>query len=350
MSTAIKAYSNRNARLGDIMSFTNLKETAEKIDEFKTKFEEATTFNKSDVEIFSAGVWNGDEYTEKDLDEIVESFQEIGGIIKPYLKLGHNKEQKLLQKDGMPSAGWITNLKRKGDKLLADFKSIPKKIKELIDKDAYGRFSSEIYWNLKIDDKKYKKVLKAVALLGADTPAVRNLDDFINLYIEDREFEELKEYHDMENNMPDGKFLEELQGQVREYSEKIKEYEKNEISYTQNIADLETQVKELTEKIETKELEKKEFEIKSYIDIKISEGKVLPAQVEKFTELAKKDFDSVKEIIESLPKQVDLSQEKSEVVETAEKDFDKEVQNYVDEHKVTYAEAYNAVYKNGGDE
>ena len=190
-----------------------------------TEFQLSETYDVNDVEIFSSGEWNKDVYTDKDLDDMVIAFNELRNDIKPYIKLGHDDKQKLIQKDGLPSAGWITNLKRVGTKLVADFKGIPKKIKELIEKKAYGRFSSEIYWDLYIGDKKYRRVLKAVALLGADTPAVQNLDDFINLYNENKlNYGNLKNYHIKENDMEE-KIYNDLQSKVKEYELKIQDQE-----------------------------------------------------------------------------------------------------------------------------
>lgn len=137
------------------------------------------------TEIFSAGIWNGDEYTVADLDEIARGFAETQNAIKPYLKLGHSKQQKILQNDGLPAAGWIDNVRRVGNKLVADFKHIPKKLHDIIAKGGYRRVSSEIFLNFSINGKTYPKILKAVALLGADTPAVRNLDDILALYDEE---------------------------------------------------------------------------------------------------------------------------------------------------------------------
>jgi len=133
------------------------------------------------VEIFAAGKWNGDEYTEADLDEMVRAFNEDSQR-KPPLKLGHDKGQKLLQKDGFPAAGWITNLYRQGSKLMADFSEIPAKIYDLIAKKAYRKVSSEVFWNIDVNGKQYKRKLAAVALLGGDMPAVNCLDDVLALY------------------------------------------------------------------------------------------------------------------------------------------------------------------------
>jgi len=134
------------------------------------------------VEIFSVGTWNGDTYTLDDLKELVDSFESTKSKLPPYLKLGHNEGQELVQADGMPAIGWIKNLYILGEKLVADFSDIPKKIYELISSKAYRKVSAEIYFNLEIAGTKFNKLLSAVALLGADTPAVMNLNDIIAYY------------------------------------------------------------------------------------------------------------------------------------------------------------------------
>lgn len=134
------------------------------------------------VEIFSVGTWNGDEYTQDDLNGMVAAFNENKDTLPPYLKLGHDDDQKLLQKDGYPAAGWIERLYMRGDKLVADFCDIPKKIFQAISNKAYRKVSAEIYWKLKVKDKVYPKFLGAVSLLGADMPAVTNLADILSQY------------------------------------------------------------------------------------------------------------------------------------------------------------------------
>src|SRR5574343_500679 len=95
------------------------------------------TFDLGGVEIFRTGKWNGDTYTEADFDSMVEAFGKIGDKIKPYMKLGHAKSQKLLQSDGLPAAGWIRKLWRDGERLMADIGGVPRKIRDLIDAKAY---------------------------------------------------------------------------------------------------------------------------------------------------------------------------------------------------------------------
>ena len=312
------------------------------------------------VEIFKTGKWNGDKYTEKDLDEMEKSFKEIGQEIKPYLKLGHNKSQKLLASDGMPAAGWVANVRREGQSLVADFKNMPKKIYELIKKGAYGRMSSEIYWNLKHAGKDYKRVLKAVALLGADTPAVSSLDDFINLYTENNiECEIIKNYHELKDiNMDELKIYQEkmdsLESQLKEYSEIKAEND-----------DLKSQVKEYSDKIgimeaekAKMELEKKKADVKHFIEAKVKEGKILPSQVAMYTQLAMEEktysidekemsaLEMVESIVDQYEAQVDFSEGSrvgDDAIKDDEKALEKKIKAYADENNVSYEEAYIVV-------
>lgn len=135
-----------------------------------------------DVEIFSAGKWNGDDIPISDLDEMVTAFNETQEHFKPFLKLGHNKEQKLLKNDGLPAAGYVKNVRRVGVKLFGDFFDLPEKIFILIKNKAFSKRSAEVFHDIEILGKTYKRMLKAVALLGAEMPAVTTLDDIINFY------------------------------------------------------------------------------------------------------------------------------------------------------------------------
>ena len=136
------------------------------------------------VEIFSAGKWNGDTYTEEDLDAMVAAHNDLKSRLSPPVKLGHNDEQKLLAKDGFPAAGWIVNLYRQGKKLIADLTGIPKKIADLMRVGAYRKRSAEIFWDYEdpTTGKKYSRVLCGLALLGEELPAVSTLDDILALY------------------------------------------------------------------------------------------------------------------------------------------------------------------------
>lgn len=160
----------------------DLSEAPEGVLDGLKKFALGETKSLAGVQIFSSGTWNGDTYTDKDLDQIVAAFADTKEALKPYLKLGHSDSQTLLAEDELPSAGWVTKIYRIGHKLFADFCDMPSKIYDLVSAKAYKRISSEIFFNLDVEGTIYPKALKAVALLGGETPAVQNLDDIHALY------------------------------------------------------------------------------------------------------------------------------------------------------------------------
>jgi uncharacterized protein YdaT len=120
------------------------------------------------VEIFATGTHNGDVYTEADLDEMVRAHNELD--FRPAVKIGHTKDS-----PGAPAYGWVKNVKRVGQKLVADFTDMHDSVVDALRKRSYDRVSSEVYFNLNRGGKKFGRALKAVALLGADVPAVANL-------------------------------------------------------------------------------------------------------------------------------------------------------------------------------
>lgn len=129
-----------------------------------------------EAEIFSVGEWNGERFSRRDLEEIARNFKTMKDRLRPPLKFGHDENQTLLnQSDGDPSLGWVEALRVQGEKLLATFCGVPSVVYEAIRKGRYQRVSAELYFNVRRDGKKLGKVLKAVALLGADLPAVTNL-------------------------------------------------------------------------------------------------------------------------------------------------------------------------------
>jgi len=161
-----------------------------------------STFNLNGLEIFRTGTWHGDVFDISHLDAMVEAFDKVG--FKPPVKLGHSENQKLLKNSGLPAAGWIENLYRQDDRLLADVSYIPKQIHDLIQNKSYDAISIEMYLNY--DDttnkKKWPMALKAVALLGSEIPEVTNLKSISSLFMdsEGREFKviefdnEIKEF------------------------------------------------------------------------------------------------------------------------------------------------------------
>jgi hypothetical protein len=259
----------------------------------------ASTRDINGVEIFAAGTWNGDPYTVDDIDEIVESFKDTKDFLKPFLKLGHNKGQKLLADDGLPAAGWIDKVYRKGDKLLADFKAIPRKIADIVDRGGYRRVSSEIFFNIKIMGKTYKKALRAVALLGGETPAVHNLQDIINLYADGGEAAAYKSESESKRYEIDFstaasteeqemKTIEQLTAELAAANDRIATLtaEANKVGEFKTRAEkAETELTAEKAKVATLEGEKAEFaqkqrkaEITGKVDKLVTDKKITPAQ------------------------------------------------------------------------
>jgi len=142
-----------------------------------------------EAEIFSEGTWNGTTYTREDLHEMVRNFTVLKNLLKPMLKLGHDDAQKWFgQEDGAPSLGWVSALRVQDGKLLATFSDVFPPVATLIAKGAYRRVSAEIYHDISFEENGQEvvlgKALGAVALLGADQPAVTNLADLAAQYIQ----------------------------------------------------------------------------------------------------------------------------------------------------------------------
>jgi hypothetical protein len=76
------------------------------------------------------------DVSEADLDACVDAYQKTADLVQLPIKLGHNAAQLALFRDGLPSAGWLRNIRRRGTKLFADLKRVPNKIAELIEAGA----------------------------------------------------------------------------------------------------------------------------------------------------------------------------------------------------------------------
>jgi hypothetical protein len=280
-------------------------------------------YNLKDVQIFSVGEWNGDKFTEEDLQGMVQAFEETKRGVQPFIKLGHNKEQKLAQekiaKDGLPSLGWADKMYVKGGKLFADFTDIPKKVYDLIVAKAYKKVSVEMFFNVKLNEKKYSHLITAVSLLGADTPAVMNLDDIHALYfgteekpkVIDQEFElsfttevETIKEQEMPKSELELKLEQDLDAQKKEF--KAKEDELKRLADEKAAQDKEIeQLKQFKANQEKKDLE---------AQIELAKEKVRTFVTELVSE--KLCTASMKPLIEGL-----LSDEKQFSVKVGDKEF-----------------------------
>lgn len=137
-------------------------------------------------DIFTAGTHNGDVFTENDLDEMVANFKTLKDEVKVPLKIDLFRKALPPEKrhGGEPAFGWITDVKRVGNRLFAQIENIPRKLKEIIDNKGYRQVSIELQTKFKRGEENLKNVLRAVALLGVEQPGVEDLNDIWAFYTE----------------------------------------------------------------------------------------------------------------------------------------------------------------------
>ena len=130
-----------------------------------------------EAEIFAPGTWNKTcKFAVQDLHDIAATFEALGDNHHVPLKFGHNEKQPMT--DGYPALGWVSKVwVNDQDKLMARFDSVPTVVKKAFDAKLYRHVSVELDVDVEHRGKKYKYVLSAVALLGADIPAVNTLND-----------------------------------------------------------------------------------------------------------------------------------------------------------------------------
>jgi len=311
------------------------------------------TFNINGIEIFSTGVWNGDKYTAKDLDAMVSNFEKTG--FQPPLKLGHNEEQPEM-KDGEPALGYVDKIYKNGNKLLADFKELPKKVYEAMKRGNYKRVSSEIYWNYKNNGSVLDRVLKAVALLGSEIPAVTNLEAIEGLYSQDTGTGEVKKhYTEKESELMEKDITKEYQ----ELEAKVKALEEaNEKAYSELEETRKSQRAERISKFisDNKEAGKVlptfEKELEALLS-SATEAKVYSYTLEENTvELSQLEL--VEKIVSSFPKLVEFAEVSSEgdfivdrqPYENAGNEVDRRAKLYMNKGKAKdYQEAISLVFK-----
>lgn len=282
-----------------------------------------------DAEVFATGTWKGDDYTIADLDDMVKNFALLGDSVKPPVKLGHNRGKRNTKNtsDGQPAMGWVSALRRNGNKLIATLTEVPDLVYRAVRGNLYKRVSSEIYWNLKKGGRTFTKVLSGVALLGADIPAVDVLED-------------LQAFLSQNSDIPDS-FEKvaclslDIDGaeKIIEGSDDMDKLAEKEVELTAEREAREKAEKEAkltAEKLEKFEAEQKterqdgaKKAISEYFDGKVKEGVIPPAMAKLFTEsledkeiLFTEDDKAVAFSFETVQKVFDLAQK---VLPTEEK-------------------------------
>lgn len=130
-----------------------------------------------DREIFAVGSWRPSsggtvKVDTAMLDRMADNYRVLSSKIPGFqipLKLGHSSVV------GDPAWGWVENVRRSGNKLVGDFVNLPDQLFDMIKDRRYNSVSSEIFVALPHEGTVYKDVLRAVAILGSEWPAVKGL-------------------------------------------------------------------------------------------------------------------------------------------------------------------------------
>lgn len=333
---------------------------------------ELDTFDLPGQEIFAAGSWNGDTYTEQNLEDIAQAFRETQATWGVPVKLSHDHPSHL------PAVGWVENVRRVGRKLMADFKRVPKKIYDLIKAGGYRGKSAEVFWNVKVNGKTYPYLLKAVAILGVDPKAVQSINDLVALYgaaggHTQKAYEgagESKSYDLGDDTKEEGK-MEELKA-------KLAEAEKNYAEATEKVKGLEADLAKAKTAFDEQLVRATEVEgkLKAYAEAEtakaieatvnklIADAKLAPAKKdyavallkglkttgEKQYKLNDKEYSLEQIALELLNDgKVELNtEENSEVGERQAADLDGKAKDYMAKHEgVSYKDALRAVAPTG---
>ena len=194
------------------------------------------------IEVFRAGEHtdssgNTKEWTRKDLDTIVEQYAERGEDDQAPAVIGHPRSNS-------PAYGWATELRRKGDLLLAKVKPTVKEFTAWVNAGLYKRVSISLRPDMS---------LRHIGFLGGKAPAVKGLkvpefaeEEFVEFETEAEKLSEKTQ--SKEDEMTDAE-----KKKLQEYEELVKKNEK-----------LEKENKDLKEKSESQSSEfaelKKDFE------------------------------------------------------------------------------------------
>jgi hypothetical protein len=156
------------------------------------ELEEQKKMFSIEKEIFMIGTHvdargNKRTFKEEDLDKIISAFEQgVRSRNGVPLKLGHSKEQPLLNKAELPNAGIVSKLRKQGGKIIALIENVPKLIKEFIENKHFKTVSSGLLANYTdtVLNKKFDLVLDHIALLGQTAPAIKGLDEFKQFFVE----------------------------------------------------------------------------------------------------------------------------------------------------------------------
>lgn len=137
-----------------------------------------------EMEIFRSGTHNGDEFCEADLEEMAANFLALKDDLRPKLKITHAEDSSQETLAGLASYGDVVDVFVKTDadgkkRLFAKLARVPLEVYDWIKEGRFAERSIELYPEFKLgtkdDSPTYKNVLKSIALLGHQMPAVTGM-------------------------------------------------------------------------------------------------------------------------------------------------------------------------------
>jgi hypothetical protein len=319
--------------------------------------------------------------TDDDLQSMVNNFNElevIGGFT-PMLKLGHADAQKFMgQKDGAPNLGIIKKLVKEGSIVLANFSHVPDAVVDLIKRKRFTSVSVEIIPRLEFEGKVFANVLTAVALLGAQLPAVKGLKDlastlFTQVDVTEPNVEGLDvwTFNTENDDMADAKYTQEQLDTLIEaaVAKAVKEAElgfaEAQKGLTAEIDDLKGKVQSAQDNLRQFEDDVRKSDAVTLVDKAIETGKILPKQKDaavafamnlggkvKFADGERTMADLFAEFIDQMPARVDFkehSQDKKgtdagSTFDDPGEEVDKRTRELMSKNdKLTYADARHNV-------
>lgn len=223
------------------------------------------------VEIFKAGTHTDSKgftktWTTEELDLIVQKYQEqLKENQKAPVVIGHPK-------DNAPAYGWIEEVKRIGDKLVAKIQPTVNEFVEAVKKGLYRNVSISLYPDYRI---------RHLGFLGAVPPAVKGLS-----ILSFNEGEEYQEYQIdfSETTTETTETTEEVTKEVSEESSEGGEEDMTE-KFKQELEEKEKALQELQAKLKQLEDEKKKAEFKEFAEKLEKEDKITPALKDKVVEI-----------------------------------------------------------------
>lgn len=138
-----------------------------------------------EVPVLKAGTFNASqggtiELTDEDLDQAVRDTNDLiaDGSLRPPGKIGHDDDQskvgKLFPKGGQAALGWFKRFYRSGSEILGSATAVSAQFADAVKRGVWGPRSVELIrdWTHPVTGKVYPLVIKAVAWLGSEMPAV----------------------------------------------------------------------------------------------------------------------------------------------------------------------------------